>query len=196
MGKSKAEKKPREHYRFESKSTLKQCKDGKWRHKFINDKGNEQTDPTTQIMYTMLISPAFKDLTARQRMLYVYAKSQFYGAVSRPSGDFKDENGNTIEQFKRYDGKECFYLNHKLMSDVFGLYPKTNHRDLYFDIEALIQRGFIERVTGQERKKTTETNHMRNIYKYSEKWKEITETDLERIRVKEKEIKQNRVKTS
>lgn len=98
MGKSKAEKKPREHYRFESKSTLKQCKDGKWRHKFINDKGNEQTDPTTQIMYTMLISPAFKDLTARQRMLYVYAKSQFYGAVSRPAGDFKDENGNTIEQ--------------------------------------------------------------------------------------------------
>lgn len=190
----KVDKKPYEYYRFESKSTLKQNKNGKWKHVFVNDKGNEQTETTTQIMYSMLISPAFKDLTTRQRMLYIYAKSQFFGAVSRPSDDFKGEDGKPLEKFRRYEGKECFYLNHKLMSEVFELYPKTNHRDLYFDIEALVQRGFIERVTGVERKQTTETNHMRNIYKYSERWKEIDETDLEKIRTREKEIKQNRVK--
>lgn len=188
------EKKPNEHYRFESKSKLKQDKGGHWKHVFLNNNGNEQPDFTTQIMYTMLISPPFKDLTARQRMLYVYAKSQFFAAVSRPSIDFRDEEGKPLEIFQKYQGKECFYLNHKLMSEVFGLYPETNHRDLYFDIEALVQRGFIERVTGYGRNKITETNHMRNIYKYSEKWKEITEADLEKIRDKETEIKKNRIK--
>ncbi len=176
MGRKKISK-PNEHYRFESKGKLKQCKDGKWRHRFINDSGNEQTDTTIQIMYSMIISPAFKDLTARQRMLYVYAKSQFFGALSRPANDFKDEYGNTLEKFQQYQGRECFYLNHKLMSEVFGLYPKTNHRDLYFDIEALIQRGFIERVTGQEQK-------------------DVTELELEKIRETEREKKKNRIKKS
>ncbi len=137
MGRKKISK-PNEHYRFESKGKLKQCKDG---------------------------------------MLYVYAKSQFFGALSRPANDFKDEYGNTLEKFQQYQGRECFYLNHKLMSEVFGLYPKTNHRDLYFDIEALIQRGFIERVTGQEQK-------------------DVTELELEKIRETEREKKKNRIKKS
>lgn len=152
-----------DYYPFEATSKVKTCLDGKERHRFI-DNGKEQTDTTTLLTYSMLISGAFKDLTARQRMLYVYAKSQFYGARSRPKTDFPD-----IEVFKEYKGQRYFYLNHKLLSDVYGLYPKSNHRDLYRDIAALIEHGFMEWYS--EPKAVNRSNHMRTIYRYSAEWK-------------------------
>lgn len=148
------------YYPFESMSKVERCVDGKDKHRFIMD-GKEHTDTTTMITYSMMISAAFKDLTARQRMLYIYAKSQFYGARSRPCNDFKD-----IETFKEYNGARYFYLNHRLLSDVYSLYPKSNHRDLYADIEALINHGFIEKYSGGK------SNHARAIYRYSEAWKD------------------------
>lgn len=160
----KRNKKPPEYQKFEARSRLKQDRQGNWKHKFINDNGKEETDPTANIAYSMLISEAFKDLTARQRMLYVYAKSQFYAAHSRPATDFKD-----IEAFQVQGGKMYFYLNHRLLSDVYGLYSKGNHR-LYTDIEALISHGFIERYSSG-------VNHMRSIYYYSDKWKEWKPTE-------------------
>lgn len=154
-----------DYYPFEATSKVKTCSDGKDRHRFIDRNGKEQTDTTTLLTYSMMISGAFKDLTARQRMLYVYAKSQFYGARSRPGKDFTD-----VPEFKEYKGQKYFYLNHALLSDVYGLYPKTNHRDLYKDIEALVKHGFIEYYT--EPKAVNKSNHMRTIYRYSEAWKD------------------------
>ena len=137
---------------FESLSTNKD-------HKFISN-GKEQTDTTTNICYSMLISPAFMDLSARQRMLYIYAKSQYFGARSRPKNDYKD-----IEEYQKDGGRKYFYLNHYLLSEVYGLYPKSNTRDLYKDINVLIEHGFIEQVSNGR------ANQKRSIYKYSEKWK-------------------------
>lgn len=154
-----------DYYPFEATSKVKTCTDGKDRHRFIDRNGKEQTDTTTTLTFSMMTSEAFKDLTARQRMLYVYAKSQFYGARSRPSTDFRD-----IEEFKEYKGQKYFYLNHKLLVDVYGLYPKTNHRSLYADIKALVSHGFIEWYT--EPKAINKSNHMRAIYRYSEAWKQ------------------------
>ena len=152
--------KVKNYYPFESLSRVEKGIDGKDRHRFINN-GKEQTDTTTLLTYSMMISDAFRDLTARQRMLYVYAKSQFYGARSRPCNDYKD-----IDVFKEYNGSRYFYLNHRLLSDVFGLYPKDNHRDLYKDIKALIEHGFIEKYSGGR------SNRSRAIYRYSEWWKD------------------------
>lgn len=149
---------------FEATSSVKDCGGGK-KHRFTDKSGKEQTDTTTMLTYSMMISDAFKDLTARQRMLYVYAKSQFYGARSRPHTVHKD-----IKDFEEYNGQRYFYLNHKLMSDVFNLYPKSNHRDLYKDIATLVDHGFIEWYT--EPKSVSQSNHMRAIYRYSEAWKE------------------------
>lgn len=129
-------------------------------HKYMSN-GKQYTDTTANICYSMLISPAFKDLTARQRILYVYAKTQYFGARSRPKSDFPD-----IEEYKRDNGRKYFYLNHFLMSDVFGLYPKSNTRDLYVDIKALIEHGFIEQVSNGK------INQKRSIYTYCDKWKE------------------------
>ncbi len=129
-------------------------------HEYISN-GKKQTDTTTNICYSMLISPAFKDLTARQRMLYVYAKTQYFGAKSRPKNDFPD-----IEEYKADSGRKYFYLNHFLLSNVFGLYPKSNTRDLYADIDSLIEHGFIKKVSDGR------ANQQRSIYTYSTKWKE------------------------
>lgn len=135
-------------------------------HDYISWTGKRETDTTTNITYSMMTSPAFKDLTARQRMLYIYAKSQFWAARSRPSKDFKE-----VQEFQEVEGRLCFYLNHALLSEVYSLYPKSNHRDLYKDIQALIEHGFIERVTNTTGKDVSENNHMRNIYRYSDGWK-------------------------
>lgn len=155
----------KDFYRFEATSSVKENNAGHRKHIYIDENGKEQTDTTTTICYSMLIHPAFKDLTARQRMLYVYAKTQFYGARSRPKKDFPD-----IAEFAEYDGRKYFYLNHFLMSDVFGMYPKSNHRDLYKDIAALVEHGFIEWYT--EPKTIDKGNHMRTIYRYSDAWKQ------------------------
>lgn len=150
---------------FESLSRVKACTDGKERHRYIDDKGKEQTDTTAVLTYSMRTHAAFKDLSSRQRDLYECAKFQFYGARSRPCNDFRD-----IAEFKEYGGKKYFYLNHRLVTDVFGIYPKTNHRDLYKDIKALVTHGFIEWYT--EPKAVNNSNHMRAIYRYSEAWKD------------------------
>lgn len=164
MGRNRKDKPP-EYYSFEARSRLEKDR-GRWKHKFLNPRnGKHETDATANIAYSMLISDAFIDLTPRQRCLYLYAKAQFYSARSRPGDDYKD-----IEELQEYDRKRYFYLNHRLLSDVFGLYPKTNHRDLYKDIQALIQHGFIELYSGGGN--VEHGNHMRAIYRYSDGWKD------------------------
>ena len=130
-------------------------------HKYIKN-GKQYTDTTTNICKSMLLSDAFKDLTARQRMLYVYAKSQYYGAVNRPSSEYKE-----LEKYKADGGKKYFFLNHHLITEVFALYPKSNKRDFYNDINILINHGFIEEDTQHVRGRIA-----RKIYYYSDKWRE------------------------
>lgn len=172
MGRQKKPK-PSEHLPFEAKSKLVYVgsRDG-YKYRYTDKNGNEQTDTDARIAYTLMVSTAFKSLTPRQRVLYLCAKSEFYAARSRPSKDFRDENGEPLEIFREYGGKGCIYLNRKLLCDVYGLYPPSNKRDLYADIQALIQAGLLERVTGLERFDITKTNHQRNIFRFSEKWKE------------------------
>lgn len=112
-------------------------------------------DTSANIYDSMLTSAAFRDLSARQRMLYVYCKNQYYGK-RKPRADYPD--------IEAVQGDECFYLNHALITDVYGLYPKTNHRDFYKDMQKLVDNGFIEVVSnGHAAKK-------RSIYRFSEKW--------------------------
>ena len=112
----------------------------------------------------MLISDAWQDLTSRQRDVYLAAKMQFFGARSRPANDYPE-----LEELQGYKGKECFYLNHRFLTKVYRIYPESNRRDLYKDIKALIEHGFIEEVIHGDAKGG---NYHRSIYKYSDKWQE------------------------
>lgn len=155
-----AKYKIQDYYPFEARSRVKTCTDGKDRHRYTDDNGKEQTDTTATLTYSMMTSGAFKDLNPRQRMLYVYAKAQFYGARSRPSNDYRD-----IKEFKEYRGQRYFYLNKHLLVNVYDLYTENNRRDLYNDISALEKHGFIERYADGK------ANKRRSIFRYSEAWK-------------------------
>lgn len=103
----------------------------------------------------MMLSEAFVTLTVRQKMLYVVAKMQFYGH-RKPAKDYPD-----IEAFR---SESCFYLN-RALGVRYGLYPPTNHRDFYKDIDVLIKHGFIERISNGR------SNQKKSIYRFSGDWK-------------------------
>ena len=122
-------------------------------------KGFESTgkpnDTSANIYNSMLLSPAFLDLTKNQRLLYVCMKDQYYGK-RKPGKDYPD-----IEQLQ---GDDLFYFNCKT-AELYGICTRANHGQLYRDIKALEEHGFIETVSsGKNARK-------KSIYRYSEKWK-------------------------
>ena len=156
-------RKDREFYKFESKSKIVEYKNGNKRE-YKDEQGRTQTETITQLMYSMLMSAAWQDLTSRQRDLYLIAKTQFFAARSRPAKDYPE-----IDNLQGYNGRECFYLNKRLVTKVYKIYPESNDRDLVADRKALVEHGFIELVLQGESNKG---RHFRSIYKYSDKWKE------------------------
>ena len=108
-----------------------------------------------RIYKDMMLSEAFVTLTPRQMMLYIVAKMQFYGH-RKPAKDYPH-----IEAFH---SEECLYLNHAL-GVQYGLYPPSNHRDLYRDIEVLIEHGFLERLSNGR------VNQKKSVYRFSGNWK-------------------------
>ena len=152
------------YYDFESLSVVKETKNG-LKHRYIDEHGNEQTDTNLILTHSMLTSKAYKDLKPRQRQLYAVAKDQFFGARRRPSKEYP-----SVSEFKWIDGKGFFFLNFKMLTDVYGLYKPQDTRGVYADIKALIEHGFIEKVTSGH-KPNEKGQHESAIYKYSDKWK-------------------------
>lgn len=108
-----------------------------------------------RIYESMLVSPAFIDLTPKQQMLYIICKRQFYGR-RKPEFDFPD-----ITEFKGH----TFYLS---ISEAarYGVYSSINHRRFYADMKVLEDHGFIEKVSSGRNR------HAKNVYRFSEHWKE------------------------
>lgn len=114
-------------------------------------------DVTSANVYgSMLESPAFKDLSKNQRLLYIYMKKQYYG-TRKPGQDFPD-----MEQLQ---GDNLFYFNLAL-AEKYGLYSRSNDRQFYADIRAVEQHGFIKTVSSGRATKS------RSIYKFTGDWKE------------------------
>jgi len=95
----------------------------------------------------MLISEAWRDLTAQQQRLYVYCKLQLYAQKRKPKDD-----------------PAAFYMNKGLWADTYQLYKRTNARGFYHDMAALIAHGFIICL---ECGATTRT---KSVYKFSSMW--------------------------
>lgn len=113
-------------------------------------------DTSANVYGSMLESPAFKDLSKNQRLLYIYMKKQYYGA-RKPGQDFPD-----MEQLQ---GDDLFYFNLAL-AEKYGLYSRSNDRQFYADIRAIEQHGFIKTVSSGKATKS------RSIYKFTGDWKE------------------------
>lgn len=105
------------------------------------------SDTSANIYMSMLLSPAWKKLTAQQQRLYLYCKAQYYAEKKKPK-----------------DNPEYFTMNQSKWCSLYGLYKKSNAAAFYRDIEALIEYGFIRCV---ECGSTTRT---KSIYGFSDIW--------------------------
>ena len=84
-------------------------------------------DTSANIYESMLLSPAWIDLTANQQRLYLYCKAQYYAEAKRP---------NTWESF-------WFTMNRAKWCSKYKLYASTNQAGFQRDRDALINHGFI-----------------------------------------------------
>lgn len=116
-------------------------------------------DTSANLYESMLTSPAFISLTKRQRLLYLYCKSQYYGK-RKPSKDFKE-----LDMFQ---DDACFYMNRATI-EKYNLYTKGNNGAFYDDIKELENKGFITREL-----QGGGNGHTKSVYKFSGKWKEYT----------------------
>ena len=114
------------------------------------------SDTSANIYASMLLSPAWKDLTANQQRLYLVCKSRFYGEKSKPNGD-----------------PLCFTLNQSVWADLYGLYKRNNAASFIRDMAGLISHGFIScAVCGA-------FTRSKSIYRFSSKWQKWGTADFE-----------------
>lgn len=123
---------------------------------------NGSTSDTSANLYmSMLLSPAWTDLTDRQKVLYLYAKSRLYGQRTK-------EKEALFEQYldlKKPTNIDSFFsLSIGDAVYVFKLYSKTNQHPFYRDVEALIAHGFIRCIA------CGNIARVKTIYQFSDKW--------------------------
>jgi len=101
-----------------------------------------------QLYYDLLDSDAFHDLTARQKMLYVYSVRESHGRAAAENG--ADER--------------LFYMNKALRSERHHLYATSDKRGFERDMAALIEHGLVDCVISGYK------NRERNLYRLSARW--------------------------
>jgi len=106
------------------------------------------SDTSANIYESMLLSPAFKNLTTRQKLLYLYCKSQYYSE-------------KTVDKPNPF----AFTMNRNKWLKKYELYSDSNAKQFYKDIEGLINHGFIKCIRGGK------LIRVKNIYEFSDKWK-------------------------
>ena len=67
------------------------------------------SDTSANVYMSMLLSPAWKDLTANQQRLYLVCKAQYYAEKQKPNSD-----------------PLCFTMNQSKWADLYGLYKRNN----------------------------------------------------------------------
>lgn len=107
------------------------------------------SDTSANIYVSMLLSDAWKDLTANQQRLYIYCKTQYYAERNKPGND-----------------SLAFTMNQAKWADLYGLYKKNNAAAFYRDIEALIEHGFIVC------KSCGALTRTKSVYQFSAKWQQ------------------------
>ena len=104
-------------------------------------------DKFAGIYMSMVDSQAWSELTANQRVLYVYFKLQIHDKY------LKSEYGDLAFTFNR--GK---------WRDKYGLYRDGNQQGFYRDRDALIEKGFVDCVKCGQRTKE------KSVYRLSDRW--------------------------
>lgn len=113
--------------------------------------GKSRGDTFANIYESMLLSSAWQDLSIRQRLLYLYCKSQYY---SEKNYELKGKDNNPT----------IFTMNQYKWCKKYKLYSIGNKNQFYKDMDGLISHGFIKCLEcgALARKK--------NVYAFSDKW--------------------------
>ena len=107
----------------------------------------KSSDTSSNIYMSMLLSPAWMDLTANQQRLYLYCKAQFYAEKQKPDGD-----------------PLAFTMNQAKWAGLYGLYKRNNAAGFLRDMAALIEHGFVVcKVCGA-------LTRTRSVYQFSSMW--------------------------
>ena len=112
-------------------------------------------DTSANVYMSMLLSSAWRALSAQQQRLYLYCKAQFYAEKHKPDGD-----------------NLCFTMNQAKWADLYGLYEKSNAKGFYRDMSALIEHGFVVCVA------CGCTTRTKSIYRFSDMWKKFGTVDF------------------
>ena len=87
------------------------------------------SDISANVYMSMLLSDAWRALTAQQQRLYLYCKAQYYAEKQKPNGD-----------------PLCFTMNQSKWADLYGLYKRNNGASFIRDMTALIEHGIVSSV--------------------------------------------------
>jgi hypothetical protein len=104
---------------------------------------------------TMLMSEAWRALSAKQQVLYMYCKAQYYGEKRKPAGELS------------------FTMNQSKWRDLYKIYTQANHMLFYRDMAALINKGFVTCV------ECGATTRQKTVYAFSSKWQLYGKAEFE-----------------
>lgn len=113
-------------------------------------------DTSANVYMSMLLSNAWRAISAQQQRLYLYCKAQYYAEKHKPDGD-----------------NMCFTMNQSKWADLYGLYERSNAKGFYRDMSSLIEHGFITCVS------CGSTTRTKSIYRFSDMWQRYGTADFE-----------------
>ena len=118
------------------------------------ESAGNSSDVSANVYVSMLLSPAWRELTANQQRLYVYCKAQRYSEKKKPKTEDYPE-GNEI----------YFTMNQSKWCNLYGLYTVKNKEGFYRDRDALIHHGFIRVVANGQNTRT------KTVYSFWDMWR-------------------------
>lgn len=114
------------------------------------------SDTSANLYMSMLLSDAWRSLTAQQQRLYLYCKAQYYAEKQKPNSD-----------------PLCFTMNQSKWAGLYGIYEKSNAKGFYRDMAALIAAGFVICVECGAATRT------KSIYRFSSMWQKYGTPEFE-----------------
>ena len=119
-------------------------------------------DTSANIYMSMMLSPAWMELSKAQQILYLYCKAQYYGKNKKEHRELL--TGEEIMLNKDVDTSKRFFMNREMWLNLYKIYPDNGQ--FYKDIKVLCDLGFVKTVERNQHSKK------RNIYEFSDKWRE------------------------
>lgn len=129
-----------------------------------------------QLSYSMIEGAAFRELSARQVLLYLFTvrHRQYTVAILNGAGKGTAATSPAVRWCDAGMPKDCFYLN-KALGQASGIYTneksgKYDARGFTRDRAALIRLGFIDEVIPGGKA----GGGIKAVYRMSERWKTYT----------------------